>query len=222
MTKKQLPIKGKTAPGYDAVLSGVAQLLEAARRTSVRATNAVMTATYWEIGRRIVEHEQGGKKRADYGEELLQRLSTDLSSRFGRGFSIRKLRAFRLFYLNWPIRQTLSAELTIFQTPSEQSPVSQDNFNRIQTPSGQFTLRDIANRFPLPWSHYVLLLSVKNSEARAFYEKEALRGGWSVRQLDRQINSQFYERTALSRNKAAMLKKGSVPLPEDIPLPKRR
>jgi predicted nuclease of restriction endonuclease-like (RecB) superfamily len=73
----------------------------------------------------------------------------------------------------------------------------------------------LAACFPLPWSAYVRLLSVKNEMARKFYEAEALRNGWSVRQLDRQINSQFYERTALSRNKAAMLRKGEKPLPED-------
>ena len=73
----------------------------------------------------------------------------------------------------------------------------------------------IASSFPLPWSAYVRMLGVKNEHARKFYETEALRGGWSVRQLDRQINSQFYERTALSRNKAAMLSKGKKALPED-------
>ena len=80
----------------------------------------------------------------------------------------------------------------------------------------------MASRFPLPWSAYVRLLSVKNENARTFYETEALRGGWSVRQLDRQINSQFYERTALSRNKAAMLSKGEKALPEDRVHPGRR
>lgn len=77
----------------------------------------------------------------------------------------------------------------------------------------------MALRFPLPWSAYVRLLGVRNEQARRFYETEALRGGWSVRQLDRQINSQFYERTALSRNKAAMLRKGGKALPEDSVLP---
>jgi predicted nuclease of restriction endonuclease-like (RecB) superfamily len=75
--------------------------------------------------------------------------------------------------------------------------------------------RGIAQRFPLPWSSYVRLLSVRNEHARNFYETEALRGGWSVRQLDRQIDSQFYERTALSKNKAAMLTKGAAARPED-------
>ena len=77
----------------------------------------------------------------------------------------------------------------------------------------------MAARFPLPWSAYVRLLAVKNENARIFYEAEALRAGWSVRQLDRQIQSQFYERTALSRNKAAMLRKGEVPRPEDAVAP---
>ena len=81
------------------------------------------------------------------------------------------------------------------------------------------SLGDIARRFPLPWSAYVRVLGVKNGQARSFYETEALRGGWSVRQLDRQIDSQFYERTALSRNKAAMLSKGEKVLPEDHVIP---
>jgi hypothetical protein len=76
-----------------------------------------------------------------------------------------------------------------------------------QTPSAE-SLPGIAKRFPLPWSAYVRLLSLERKEARRFYEEEALRGGWSVRQLERQINSQFYERTALSRNKSAMLQTG--------------
>ena len=88
-----------------------------------------------------------------------------------------------------------------------------------RTPSAQFTLAALAQRFPLPWSAYVRLLSVANPQARAFYEAEALRGSWSVRQLDRQIGSQFYERTALSRDKAAMLRKGRRPRSEDAVTP---
>ncbi|MBI4354328.1 MAG: hypothetical protein HY595_03745, partial [Candidatus Omnitrophica bacterium] len=117
--------------------------------------NAIITATYWEIGRRIVEYEQSGKKRAEYGEALLKRLSSDLTSKFGRGFSERNLEQMRLFYLGWPISQTVSAK-------SQPAP---------------------APRFPLSWSHYVRLLSVEDPQARAFYEREALRGGWSIRQL---------------------------------------
>ena len=175
---------------YLGLVQDLSGLLEAARRSSARAVNAIMTATYWEVGRRIVEFEQGGDKRARYGTELLRRLAADLSDRFGRGFSRRNLQQMRIFYLAFPsseIWQTLSAK-------------SSPGF-----PS-----------FPLPWSHYVLLLSrSKSPEALAFYHAEALRGGWSVRQLDRQIATQFYERTALSANKAAMLTRGAVPRADD-------
>ena len=115
----------------------------------------------------------------------------------------------------------------IFQTVSEKSPssvTSKQNKAIFQTPSEETQLppnilQGIANRFPLPWSAYVQLLSLKNENARRFYETEALRGGWSVRQLDRQINSQFYQRTALSKNKAAMLIRGQKALPEERVLP---
>lgn len=202
--------------GYDDLLADLTQLLEGARRASVRSVNAVMTATYWEIGRRTVEFEQGGKKRAEYGEQLLERLSRDLSGRFGRGFSIRNLRSFRAFYLGWPIGQTLSAlspNKGIRQTLSAE-------FDRTGTPetSPQISSRS-SGRFPLPWSHYVRLLSVEDSQARAFYEAEALRGGWSVRQLDRQISTLFYERTALSRDKAKMLSRAAHAEPGERPTP---
>jgi predicted nuclease of restriction endonuclease-like (RecB) superfamily len=88
---------------------------------------------------------------------------------------------------------------------------------KLQTLSAQFpgATASLASRFPLPWSHYVRLLAVRNEHARSFYETEALRGGWSIRQLSRQIDSQFYERTALSRDKAKMLTKGVRARPED-------
>jgi predicted nuclease of restriction endonuclease-like (RecB) superfamily len=205
-TKKTALIKREAAiAGYDDILSDVIALLETARRTSARAVNAVMTATYWEIGRRIVEHEQSGKRRANYGAELLKRLSADLTSRLGRGFSQRNLEQMRSFYLGWQISQTLSDEFE-----NRQSPVSQNSLQISQTASA---------KFPLSWSHYVRLMNVKNAEARKFYEAEALRGGWSVRQLDRQINSMFYERAALSKNKAAMLKKGGRQQTLDVVTP---
>lgn len=174
------------APEYDALLGEVAELLESARRSAARAVNTVLTQTYWEIGRRLVEIQQGGEARAGYGETLLKRLSQDLTAQFGRGFSRSNLEQMRAFYLGWPISQTVSGK----SLPSKVSTAS--------TPT-----------FPLPWSHYVRLLSVENRAAREFYETEALREGWSVRQLDRQINSLFYERLAHSKDKATMLQKGA-------------
>jgi DUF1016 N-terminal domain len=135
------------------------------------------------------------------GRTSLETLATDLTRRFGRGFSRQNLQYMRQFYVAFPpdkIRQTASGKsaLNIRQTLSSKS----------ETVSRISRLNALAEAFPLPWSHYVLLIGkTRSHEARAFYHAEALRGGWSVRQLDRQITSQFYERTGLSRNKAAML-----------------
>jgi len=194
------PAKPASASNYEGLVADLSRLLEDARRVSARAVNTVMTATYWEFGRRIVEFEQGGEKRAGYGEELVARLAADLTARFGRGFGAVNLSQMKRFYLLWPNHP-------ILQTPSEKS-----SGEIIQTVS---EISPAQPRFPLPWSHYVRLMAVKNDAARSFYETEALRGGWSVRQLDRQIATVFYERTALSRDKTAMLTKGVKPRPED-------
>ena len=93
----------KTDTGYKNLLSGVVELLENSRRAAARSVDSVMTTTYWDIGRRIVEHEQGGKKRAGYGEKVLKLLSKDLSSQFGKGFSVTNLKKVRKFYLVWQI-----------------------------------------------------------------------------------------------------------------------
>ncbi len=209
-----------TASDYAGLVTGVSELLEAARRASVRTVNAFMTATYWEIGRRIVEFEQAGEQRAEYGKGLLKHLATDLTQRFGRGFSTDNLENMRLFYGvcgAQQISETLSRKSQLV-APTEKLPekISETRSRKLQTVSAQFELADLARAFPLPWSHYVLLIRRSRSpEAFAFYHTEALRGGWSVRQLQRQIDSQFYERTALSRNKAAMLAKGAKPQPGD-------
>ena len=109
-TDIQADIGTSPAPDYDGVLADIAALLEDARRAAARSVNAVMTACYWQIGRRLVEVEQGGEARAEYGAQVLKRLSADLTQRFGRGFSERNLEQMRLFYRTWPIPQTLSAE----------------------------------------------------------------------------------------------------------------
>lgn len=223
MTERTPPAISDLAD-YAAVHADIVALLEAARRAAARSVNAVMTATYWAIGRRIVEGEQSGQARAAYGQALLKRLSGDLSARFGRGYSERNLEQMRLFYLSWPlekISQTPSAKLAAPRNPQIASAKSTETVN-LQTTSGQsLDLSALAQAFPLPWSAYVRLLSVKNPQARAFYEAEALRGGWTIAQLNRQIGSQFYERTALSTNKAAMLEKGEVAEPGDAITPEQ-
>jgi predicted nuclease of restriction endonuclease-like (RecB) superfamily len=178
--------------GYEAVLADVVQLIEGARRSAARLVNAVMTATYWAVGRRIVEQEQQGEARARYGQQLLNRLSHDLSKRFGRGFGQANLFRMRAFYLVYS------------------RAVPEGDNDAALLASAILSTASI-KCFPLPWSHYVRLLRLRSAQARRFYEAEALRGGWSFRQLERQIGSQFYERTLLSRNKAAMLTEGTEP-----------
>jgi predicted nuclease of restriction endonuclease-like (RecB) superfamily len=194
---------------YDNIRTGIVELLKAARSVAARNVNSLMTATYWEIGHRIVQSEQAGEKRAEYGDVLIQRLAEDLSASFGRGFGARNLAQMRSFYLAWPVGK-------ILQTVSAKSSTS-ILFNNIEDNTS--TLSAVASCFSLPWSAYVRLLSVKNPEARNFYETEALRSGWSVRQLDRQIGSQFYERIALSQNNAAMLQKAETTEPGDTITP---
>ncbi len=206
---------------YRAVYGDVSKIIDAARESAARSVNAAMTAAYWLIGHRIVEFEQSGEERAEYGTALIESLAEDLTRRFGRGFSRPNLQNMRLFYIAHPpdrIRQTVSGKLN---RPS-QMPIR-------QTPSGiseatpvEVGLDDLLTAFPLPWSAYVRLLSVRDGQAREFYETEALRGGWSVRQLDRQIGSQYYERTALSKNKAAMLTSGRTPRPKDLVRPEEQ
>ncbi len=202
--------KMTTVPeNYNNIHAGIVELLKNARSAAARNVNSIMTATYWEIGRRIVNSEQGGAARANYGDELIKQLANDLSAQFGRGFGVVNLSQMRRFFLAWPTKG-------IFQTPSEKSltpmAISELGASSSSSPA-------LANQFPLPWSAYVRLLSVKNPEARSFYETETLRLGWSVRQLDRQIGSQFYERVALSQNKAAMLEKAETPEPGDLVTP---
>lgn len=191
-------------PGYQDVLDQVVTLLEQARRGSARAVNVFMTATYWEVGRRIVEFEQGGEERASYGQGLIKRLATDLTRRFGRGFSATNLKQFKKFYLVFGVTEK-GQTLSDLSRGSKQAAIG-------QTLSGQLAEmgQQQSRRFTLPWSHYVHLLKVEKEEARRFYEAEALHCGWTARQLDRQVTTLFYERTLASRDQAAMLKKGTV------------
>jgi predicted nuclease of restriction endonuclease-like (RecB) superfamily len=196
--KKRRP-KPKIIQGpYRELLRGVVTLIEQGRTASVRSVNAVLTSTYWLIGRRIVENEQSGAQRAAYGETLLKRLAHDLTAELGRGFSERNLEQMRLFYLGWPISQTVSAKFApppISQTLSAKSALPASR----QTPSAE----SVSANFPLPWSHYIRLLTVADPNGRKYYEREALLGGWSVRQLDRQIASLAYQRTRGARSKPA-------------------
>jgi predicted nuclease of restriction endonuclease-like (RecB) superfamily len=236
-TRKLLPPK---VADYDRVFSGVVEVLDAARRASARVVNSLMTATYWEIGRRVVEHEQAGQNRAEYGDELIQRLSLDLTQKYGRGFGVVQVAVMRQFFLEFPdggIFQSVIEKLPDEPGAGPPPPIFQSLIEKsspdVSPPPGRRAAREFTNRstaalvrvlerlsrvarsFPLPWTHYVRLLRVRDQLAREFYIREAIAGGWSVRQLDRQISTQFYQRTALSKNKRAMLLKGEKRRPED-------
>lgn len=164
---------------YGRLVFGISALLERARRSAARAVNSALTAAYWEIGRRIVEHEQGGKARAEYGETLLRRLAHDLTARHGRGFSKRNLDYMRAFYLGWEIVQTPSAQFEARakphlggrEEPAQKPPTGPAVSMIPPAPSAELPAHSMAT-FPLSWSHYVRLLSVEKPQARAFYEKE--------------------------------------------------
>jgi len=175
----------------------VRSLVHSARRAAASSVNTLQVRTNFEIGRLIVEHEQRGSRRADYGELVIRTLADKLGAEFGRGFSKRNLEYMRQFYAEYTTRSG-----QIAQKPSAQLP------SPWPAP------------FTLSWSHYVLLLTIKNPEERSFYEIEATQSGWSLPELKRQLNSGLYERLALSRNKKQvrlLAEKGhTVTQPSDV------
>lgn len=160
---------------YDELIKKISELVNKSRLVLSKTINTKIVQTYWTIGKHIVEYEQKGEVRADYGSELMKTLSRELSAKLGKGLSRSNLQNMRLFYLNYQKNQTLSGKLS--------------------------------------WSHYCLLLGVSNKRARLFYEKDSISSNWSVRELERQINSSLFERLSLSRDKKGVLqlsKKGQV------------
>jgi predicted nuclease of restriction endonuclease-like (RecB) superfamily len=162
----------KEVQPYDLYLK-IAGLLQAARQNMVRAVNQTMVYTYFEIGRMIVEDEQHGKERAEYGKQILKELSAKLTKEFGKGFSVQNLENIRKFYQVYSSSEKSQSLIRI----SERS------------------------KSTLSWTHYLVLIRIENKDERNFYEIESLNNNWSVRELKRQFNSALYERLALSRDK---------------------
>ncbi len=148
-------------------MQDIRKIIEQGRLQVVRTVNTAMVMTYWEIGKRIVEDEQSGNARAEYGKFLLKNLAKELTEEFGKGFEERELRRMRQFFITFPIRDALRPELS--------------------------------------WTHYRLLLRVENEDARKFYLLEAVECAWSSRQLERQINSFYYQRLLSSQDKNAVI-----------------
>ena len=227
-SKKSLTTAKARPDSLKDLLTEVRQLIQSARRGVASVVDTFQVMTNYEIGRRIVEHEQKGAKRAAYGTELLKELSATLTEEFGKGFSPVNLSHMRRFFLVWQDR------VQIFQQPTEKlaaSEIAQKPSGKLITPqigqsaSDQLTILQrptgrSRNPFTLSWTHYVLLLSIKDPDERSFYEIEATNEGWSVPELKRQKASCLYERLALSRDKAGirrLAKEGQVMMkPEDM------
>ncbi len=182
-------------------------ILESARSGAYRAINAAMVHAYWHVGRLIVEHEQGGVKRAAYGEAVLDDLSRRLTVEFGRGFDPSNLRYMRLFFQTFPnrdaMRHTLPSGGIRDALRHELKPLER----RDATRSVSTTLRA-----ELSWTHYRLLLGVEDRAAREWYMNEAAGQHWSPRQLARQISVFYYERLLASRRKAPVRKEADAKL----------
>ena len=163
------------------LVTQIATQVEQARQHVRQAVNTAMVESYWQIGRLIVEHEQHGNSRAEYGQQQLSQLSQQLTERLGKGFDVTNLRNMRRFYLVFPIRETASLELS--------------------------------------WSHYNVLARLDNARAREWYLQESISRSWSVRALERQISTLYYERLLASQDRAAVEQEAqakTAPLQETV------
>jgi predicted nuclease of restriction endonuclease-like (RecB) superfamily len=191
-TKRHSAAAKDKPDGLTALIDEVRGLIHSARQAAVNTVNTLQVLTNFEIGRRIVEHEQKGERRAAYGAELVKKLSANLTKGFGKGYSKANLEYMRRFYLEWHSRDP-----RIAQTPSGEL---------AKLPSIHGHQKKNAKPFTLSWSHYLLLLTIKDAGERSFYEIESASENWSLRELKRQKASCLYERLSLSRNKKAIRK----------------
>lgn len=148
-------------------INEVKGIIDSSRENAIRSVDQFRVRMYWELGKKIVEEEQNGKERANYGTFLIRKLSEKLQAEYGKGYSIRQLEMFRIFYFTYPIAHALRSQFT--------------------------------------WTHYRLLLRVDNQQKREFYESELIKSNWSSRQLERQINSQLFERLLKSNSPEVIL-----------------
>ncbi len=182
-------------------LNTIVELLKQSQQDVLRTVNSTIVYTYFEIGRMIVEEEQNGKERAEYGKQLLKLLSNHLSNEFGKGFSIDNLENMRKFYLSFSINKSNH----ITSNPISETLSRKLENNKSETLSRISEIQTI-RQFKLPWSHYVFLTSIDNNLERNFYEIEASKNNWSVRELKRQYNSGLFTRLSLSKDKEGVLK----------------
>jgi predicted nuclease of restriction endonuclease-like (RecB) superfamily len=203
MANELIPEDSVNLPINDLCRNSI-ELVEYARSIAARQINLVQLMTFYAIGRWIVEVEQQGESRAKYGRQIIKNLSEAMNKQFGRGFSVDTLENARKFYQTYQDR------------------ISETVFRKFAVEKSEtvFRLFEETLPFTLPWSHYLLLMRIKDENERKFYEIEATQSGWSIRTLQRQYNSSLYERLALSREKGEVLRLASegniVTRPQDI------
>ena len=184
------------------LVNDLRSIVSKARSKAFAAVNYSLVERNWRIGQRIVEQEQNGASRAEYGKHVIEIASAALTEEFGKGFSETNIRTFRKFFLifrNLEIQQTVSAESNLPKQQTLSDNLS-SHFQKGQTPPAQFKLR------LLPWSHYERLIRIEDKRARDWYAKEAFEQGWSYRTLSRNINTLYYERFLMSKDKAPVEK----------------
>jgi predicted nuclease of restriction endonuclease-like (RecB) superfamily len=184
---------------YSNLLHTISSTYLTGKAKAFKAVNKILLETYFQIGQHIVEFEQGGQIRAEYGSQLLEKLANDLSITFGKGFSLSNVKRFRQFYITYSTGSTQSHQLK-----------GKNQYDRISaTLSHQ-----------LSWSHYVELLKIDNELERSFYEKQTIQENWSVRELKRQKDTSLFLRLASGKDKKQILqlaKQGRIiEKPEDI------
>ncbi|MDP1692680.1 MAG: PDDEXK nuclease domain-containing protein [Burkholderiaceae bacterium] len=183
----------------DQLLARIRQIWESARTQAVRSVNTAHVCANWLIGQQIVQAEQGGQRRAGYGMALLKTLSTQLASEYGSGFSVSALQYMRGFFLGYPdlLANQHAVRVEFAATPTQHAPRGES------TDDGAWHAGSLHPG--LSWTHYRILLKVDRRAVRDFYEIEAIRNGWSARQLERQIASLLFERLSKSRDKKGVL-----------------
>lgn len=187
---KKLPVSSPAIiPSIDKLYQQIATHLQAARHRILNTINIEMVQTYWLIGKIIVEEEQCGETRADYGQALIKTLASRLTHQFGRGFNARSLERMRKFYLVYANSATLRPKSVLPEKSATAWP----------------ELELTPTTWQLSWSHYRLLITLESEYKRAFYEGEAVKNRWSVRELERQIGSLLFDRLAKSKDEQGLL-----------------
>jgi len=167
------------------LFSQVVDLLQQSKQQVIRAVNQTMVYTYYEIGRMIVEEEQNGKNRAEYGKQLLKGLSQRLTDEFGKRFSVENLDRMRKFYRVYSISSSLMRLFEITNSSSVMTNSESVNLEEKKTQS-------LISFFKLTWTHYIFLMRIDDEKERSFYEIETIKNNWSVRELKRQYDTALY------------------------------